>query len=179
MQPQEILEFLKTRRSVRKFSDRPVNPALIWQILEAGRWAPSGRNNQPWRFAVVTRAEVKEKIGALSHYGKMIQAASVVIPVFVHKPSMYHEVKDYQSIGACLENMWLMAHGLGLGAVWVGEILKNADTVRQVLGLGPELELMAVFLVGWPQKAPEISPRRPLGDLILESTETDDISAEN
>lgn len=177
MEAQEVFTFIKTRRSVRRFSENPVEPSLVRQVLEAGRWAPSGRNNQPWRFAVVTDVETKKKIGAFSHYGKMIQAAAVVIPVFVHKPSMYSEVKDHQSMGACLQTMWLMAHGLGLGAVWVGEILKNADQVRQVLELGPELELMAVLLLGWPKDAAHKAERKPLHDLVLKGKGTDEILA--
>ncbi|MGD9125332.1 MAG: nitroreductase, partial [Desulfarculaceae bacterium] len=157
----------QTRRSVRKYSDRPVTDDLVDKILEAGRWAPSGMNNQPWRFVVVRDPQVKSKIGALTKYTRVLESAPVIIPVFIHKPAMYQPVKDYQSMGACLQNMLLMAHGLGLGAVWLGEILKNGDEVRRVLELDDSLELMAVIAMGWPGEGKPKSSRAPLGELLL------------
>jgi len=168
MQAEEILELIRSRRSVRRFQDRPVDEEMVDRILEAGRWAPSGRNNQPWRFVVVREAGLKERIASFTKYGSVIKNAAVIIPVFIHHPSMYSEVKDYQSVGACLQNMLLMAHAQGLGAVWLGEILKNAGPVRDTLGLSDDLELMAVIALGWPQGQGE-SRRREMDELLLGS----------
>jgi nitroreductase len=167
LDPQTVLELIKGRRSRRKFSARPVDEALVEAVLEAGRWAPSGANNQPWRFVVVREAEVKARLAAFTHYGKIIENAPVVIPVFIHRPSMYNDTKDHQSMGACLQNMLLMAEALGLGAVWLGEILKNAEGVREALGLSPDLALMAVVALGWPAAGNEQSQRKPLAELVL------------
>jgi len=61
-----------------------------------------------------------------------------------------------------------MIHALGLGAVWLGEILKNAEGVRQALDLPEELELMAVVALGWPAAAPKAGPgRKDMGQLIV------------
>lgn len=167
MDAQQVLDLIKSRRSVRKFSDRPVDPEMVEQILEAGRWAPSGTNNQAWRFVVVRDAAVKAAIAECTRYTPVVNQASVLIPVFIHKPSMYHEAKDHQAIGACLQNMVLMIHALGLGAVWLGEILKNADRVREICGLGTDLELMAVVALGWPGATNQKSERKPLDELVL------------
>ncbi len=167
MQAAQLLELIKTRRSVRKFTDQPVDQALIDGILEAGRWAPSGANNQAWRFVVVRDPALKERIAQCTKYGAVVKAAAVLIPVFIHKPSMYHEAKDHQAIGACLQNMLLMTHAQGLGAVWLGEILAQAERVRQILSLGPELELMAVLALGWPAAGNQKSQRLPLSELLL------------
>lgn len=168
MQPSELLELIKSRRSVRRYSGQPVEAAQVEMILEAGRWAPSGMNNQAWRFVVVADPAVKESLAQFTNYAKVLKNAAVLIPVFIHRPSMYHEAKDHQAIGACLENMLLMAHGLGLGAVWLGEILKNALPVRETLGLGPEYELMAVLALGHPASAEaKTSQRKPLDELVL------------
>jgi nitroreductase len=163
----QVMDLILTRRSVRKYSDRPVEDELVDQILEAGRWAPSGLNNQPWRFVVVREPGLKSRIAGFTNYSKIIEAAPVVIPVFIHKPSMYSEVKDYQSMGACLENMLLMAHGLGLGAVWLGEILKNADGVRETMDISEDFDLMAVVALGWPHSGKEKGSRKSMDELIL------------
>lgn len=60
--PPSINEIITERRSVRRYLDIPVDPALIWQVLEAGRWAPSPHGRMPWRFAVLTRAEPKQAL---------------------------------------------------------------------------------------------------------------------
>lgn len=162
-----ILELIRTRRTVRKFTGQPVDEAAVESVLEAGRWAPSGMNNQPWRFVVVRGEEAKQRVAEQTKYGRMVMSADVLIPVFVHKPSMYNQTKDHQAIGACLQNMLLMAHGLGLGAVWLGEILKNAEAVRAALGVGEDLELMAVVLLGHPAVDPPAPGRAELDELVI------------
>ncbi len=167
MDPTELFDLIKTRRSVRRYSDQPVSPEMIETILEAGRWAPSGQNNQTWRFVVVNDPALKQELAPLTKYGSVIKGAATLICTFIHTPSMYNETKDHQSVGACLENMLLMAHGLGLGAVWLGEILKSADQVRQVLGVSGEHELMAVVCLGHPAGGSKETSRLPLDELVL------------
>lgn len=70
-------------------------------------------------------------------------------------------------MGACLQNMLLAAHGLGLGAVWLGEILKNADAVRKLLGLSENLELMAVVAIGHPVIQKRTSSRKEISEMLL------------
>jgi len=162
-----VLEAIYSRRSVRHFTDEAVDSELITEILRAGSWAPSGLNNQPWRFAVVTDRQLKRQFEPLTRYGRVIRAAACLIPVFVDKEAMYHPVKDHQAMGACIQNMLLAAHSLGLGAVWLGEILKSADQVRQLLGLPENLELMAVIALGHPAHRNQSSTRKDLAEVIV------------
>ena len=162
-----MLEMIRTRRSVRRFLDRTVPDELVDKILEAGRWAPSGLNNQPWKFAVVTGRAMKEDLSKLTRYSKIVSDARVLIPVFLDTGEGYHRIKDAQAVGACLQNMLLEAHSLGLGAVWLGEIIKSDKEIRGLLGLGGELELMAVLAIGYPAEAPKTAKRKELKDLIV------------
>lgn len=163
----DMIEMIKSRRSVRKFTDEPVDRALLMQVLEAGRWAPSGLNNQPWRFALITDKQVKAKVTPMTKYHGIIDSAQALIALFIDKDEMYHEVKDHQSIGACTENMLLAAHGLGLGAVWLGEILKSADELRALLELPQNLELMCVIALGHPASSKHTSNRKSMEELIV------------
>ncbi len=162
-----VLDAIYSRRSVRHFTQEPVDPEIIDEIIRAGTWAPSGLNNQPWRFAVVTDRELKRQFEPLTKYRKVIEAAPVLIPVFVDRKAMYNDVKDHQAMGACIQNMLLAAHSLGLGAVWLGEILKSADQVRQLLGLPENLELMAVIALGHPAHRNQSSTRKDLAEVIV------------
>jgi nitroreductase len=89
------------------------------------------------------------------------------VPVFLDRETSYDYVKDCQAVGACIQNLLLAAHGYGLGAVWIGEILKNKEPVRNILGLPERLELMAVVAIGHPAHDQHASHRRPLEELIL------------
>lgn len=162
-----VLDAILARRSVRHFTHEPVSRQEIRQIIRAGTWAPSGLNNQPWRFAVVMDPELKARFENLTRYGRVIAQAPALISVFLDKGVMYHEVKDHLAMGACIQNMLLAVHSLGLGAVWLGEILKNGQRVRELLGLPEELDLMAVIALGHPAKRDQTSTRRPLDEVIV------------
>ena len=163
----ETIEAIKSRRSVREFTDENVNDAEIEQILEAGRWAPSGLNNQAWRFIVVRDEETKKALAELTHYGKTIINSAVEIVVFLDNDSMYEHTKDTQSIGACIQNMLLAIHSTGLGAVWLGEILKNREKVNDLLRAPESYELMAVIAVGKPVEKERSSNRKELAELTF------------
>ena len=124
---------IRQRRSIRRFTREPVSDDLVEEILDAARWAPSGLNNQPWRFAVIRDARVKERLASLTRYGAIIRSADVIIAVFFDTASGYDWTKDLQSIGACIQNMLLAIHESGLGGVWLGEILKSGSEVKSLL----------------------------------------------
>jgi nitroreductase len=135
--------------------------------LEAASWAPSGLNNQPWRFALVWDRESKEALAALTRYSSTFESAAVLIVVFLDSEASYDHTKDCQAIGACLQNLLLALHSFDLGAVWIGEVLKNGGRLKEVLKLPESLELMAVVAVGHPAHRNWSSDRRPLEELIL------------
>ncbi len=140
---------------------------MIETILEAGRWAPSGLNNQPWRFAVVTDTLIIKEFSKLTHYSGIVKSAKVLIPVFLDNAESYNRTKDVQAVGACLQNMLLEIHSLGLGAVWLGEIIKSNDQIKKILGVKDSLELMAVVALGYSDEKPKKVDRKALKDLIV------------
>lgn len=166
----EILDAIYGRRSVREFSGASITDELLEEVVRAGSWAPSGLNNQPWRFAIVKDPGIKQQLGEQTKYGAIIKAASAAIAVFLDRKAMYHEIKDAQAAGACLQNMLLAAHSVGLGAVWLGEILKNKEKVREILSLPSNLELMAVVALGYPASRDQKSSRKNLDELIVKKT---------
>ena len=164
----EVFEAIRTRRSIRKFKSQDVPDEVIGRILTAGIWAPSGMDNQPWRFAVIRDTELKEKISPLTRYGRIILSANVLIAVFLDAASIYNRTKDVQAIGACIENMLLALHSLGLGGVWLGEILKSAKELKELLVAPEAYELMAVIALGYPAGPhPEPTGRKQLDELIF------------
>jgi nitroreductase len=96
-----------------------------------------------------------------------VLAAQGLIAVFLDTEKSYHREKDIQAIGACLQNMLLEAHSLGLGTVWLGEIIRSNEQIKAILGLARELELMAVVALGHPDEKPKSVKRKPLADLVV------------
>ena len=163
----EVIRTIYERRSVRNFTEAPVERRLIMEILQAASWAPSGLNNQPWRFAIIWDQSLKEELGRLTRYSAVLKNAAVLIPVFLDHDSSYDRVKDCQAIGACLQNLLLAVHAHGLGATWIGEILKNKERVLSLLELPERLELMAVVAVGHPLHRNQTSHRKPVEELVV------------
>lgn len=163
----DLLDFIKERRSIRKYTNDTVSDADVDKILEAGRWAPSGLNNQPWRFAVIRDQDTKRKVAEATKYSSVVLGANVLIAVFIDNSVSYDRVKDVQAIGACIQNMLLEAHSLGLGACWLGQILANRHKVELQLGASEHLELMAVLAIGYPDISVQVSRREELKQLVF------------
>ena len=147
-----VVEAIRRRRSVRQFTGGEVSDEAINEVLESGSWAPSGKNNQPWKFAVIRDRVLKKSLASLTHSGSFIRGAAVCIAIFLDHSRVYDRTKDVQAVGACIQNMLLTIHSQGLGGVWLGEILKNKEKVKELLNGGEGLELMAVVAFGHPAK---------------------------
>jgi nitroreductase len=165
--PSPILLAIQQRRSIRNYTAQAVAPAVLHAIIQAGVWAPSGLNNQPWRFAIVTAATIRTQLAEQTHYGHIVLGAPALIAVYLDREAMYDDLKDAQSAGACIQNMLLAAEALGLGAVWLGQILKNREEVGRILGLAETLELMALIAIGHPSRRDQQSQRKPLAEFIV------------
>ncbi|MGV1099122.1 nitroreductase family protein [Thiovibrio sp. JS02] len=165
--PSPVFDAIFSRRSIREFTGQEVAAPLLHEIITAGIWAPSGLNNQPWRFVIIRDAGVRAQLAGQTHYSHIVLAAPALIAVYLDQNAMYDPVKDAQSAGACIQNMLLAAEALGLGAVWLGQILKNKEEVRRILGLAETLDLMAVIAVGYPSRRDQRSRRNPIADFIV------------
>ena len=162
-----VLEALYNRRSIREFTDQEIPMELLREIVKAGIWAPSGLNNQPWRFVIIQNAAIRESLAELTHYGHIVQNANTLIAIYLDTEAMYDEVKDHQSAGACIQNILLAAEALGLGGVWLGQILKNKMTVNKILDLDDNYDLMAVVALGYPLHRDQKSKRKDIADFLL------------
>ena len=162
-----MLDTIRTRRSIRKFTEEPVEDEMVSRIMEMGTWAPSGHNNQPWRFVVIRDASLKEALAALTSSGSIIRQAPVSIAVFLENEVGYDRVKDLQAMGACIQNMLLAIHHTGLGGVWLGGILENRETVERILNVPGTCELMAIVALGHPARRKGRGTRRPVRKVTL------------
>ena len=163
----DILDIIKQRRSIREYKQDLPSQENIDRILEAGRWAPSGLNNQPWRFLIIKEKARKDGLAVFTKYEKIIKIAPVVIVACLDIADSYNRDKDLMAIGACIQNMCLEAYFLGLGTCWMGEILNRKQKVSDYLKLDQDLELMAVITIGYPSKNITKGCRKSLNGLKI------------
>lgn len=161
----DVMEAIKTRRSIRKFKKDPVPEELVEKVLEAGRWAPSSRNRQPWKFIVLRSAEVKKKLSELLTYGWFLADAPLGIAVVVNPEESRRPVED----GAIAsQNILLAAHGLGLGACWIAAYgIPLEDKARELLGVPEGQRILSVIALGYPDEKPAPTSRKSLAEIVF------------
>lgn len=116
----ETLEAIFSRRSIRKYKDKPVDSEKVKVILKAGMYAPSAANRQPWGFIVVNKKSILRKVIEFHPYANMLEEASLAIVVCGDTKKQLSTGYWPVDCAASTQNILLAAHGLGLGAVWVG-----------------------------------------------------------
>ena len=160
----DILEVIKTRRSIRKYTPDPISEEEINKILEAGRWAPSASNRQPWRFIVLRSSETKRKLAETFAWGGCLSQAPSGIAVTVNPRASNHPVEDG---AAATQNMLLEAHSLGLGACWIGAYGSvNEGSAMDILDIPDDERLLSIIAIGHPAESPQ-STRKELDELIF------------
>jgi nitroreductase len=155
------LEFILSRRSIRKYSGRPVEGEKVEMLLRAAMAAPSAGNQQPWHFAVVRDGGLLRELAAASPYAGMLSEAPLGLVVCGDTRQVRHPGYWIQDCSAAAENLLLAAHVLGLGAVWLGfypredRVKKAADILRLPEGMIP----FAVISIGYPAESKESADR--------------------
>jgi nitroreductase len=157
----ETLEAIYTRRSIRKFKDRPLSDKKIETILRAAMAAPSAMNEQPWHFVVIRDRAILREIGAMNTYARMAAEAPAAILVCGDTALERAEGFWVQDCSAAVENMLLTARALGLGAVWTAAF-PPADRIagyRRLFGLPATVIPLALVPIGYPGEEPPPADR--------------------
>lgn len=161
----DILDLLKSRRSIRIYQDKPIPQDLLLQILEAGRWAPSGANLQPWHFIVVTDPETRKKVGQAARFFFIkffhVEKAPVIIVFGFDTRKGKYGRYDVTLAGG---NMMTMATSLGLGTCWIGAF--DELKVKEILGIPENIEVIALMTLGYPDEKAEVPPRVELEKVV-------------
>ena len=161
----DILNLLKSRRSIRIYQDKPIPQDLLLQILEAGRWAPTGANLQPWHFIVVTDAETRKRIGEVARFffikSSHVEKAPVVLALGFDTRKGKYGRYDVTLAGG---NMMTMATSLGLGTCWIGAF--DEKKVKEILEVPENIEVIGLITMGYPEEKAEIPPRIELEKIV-------------
>lgn len=162
----DTIKAIMTRRSIRRFKDRPVEEKKIEILLQAAMQAPSARNSQPWHFIVITERRLLSAIPEFHPNAKMLLQAPAAI--MICGDNRIEESIEYinSDCSAATQNLLLAAHNLGLGAVWLGIYPRErrVEELRKLLGIPITITPIALVALGYAaeDKEPEerFQPKR-------------------
>src|ERR1035441_6778882 len=157
--PNDKLQFILGRRSIRVYAPGDVGEVAITQMLQAAMAAPSAVAKDPWRFVVIRKPETLSAIAAALPNGGMLVTAPLGIIVCGDLTAAHDRQLSYllQDCSAAIENLLLCAHALGLGACWLG-VHPREDRVRnlqEILRLQGSLIPVACIAIGFPAETKE------------------------
>lgn len=154
----ELRDVLLKRRSVRKFTDQPVEQEKIDQLLHAAMSGPSACNKKPWEFYVITNEAVLGELKSASRFSGFSAKLAIVVCGNLSR-ALPMQLADYwiQDCSAATENILLRATDLGLGAVWCGmhPQKRPEEKVRKILGIGEKQIPLNIIYIGYPAEEPE------------------------
>ena len=163
----EVLRTIKNRRTIRRFKSDPIDEEKLQAILDAGRWAPSFSNLQPWRFIVIKDQKLKNALDkaareSVLHLG--INEAPVIILVCVDR--RIDPLHGIEAGAAATQNMTLAATSLGLGAGWIGIWGTEAEaSIQKIFKLPETVRAVSLVPVGIPDESPE-GHRKPIEEFM-------------
>ncbi len=164
------MEAIKTRRSIRRYKSTPVPESLLKEVLNAARLAPSADNSQPWKFVVVRDEQTKLRLAASANGQKFMAQAPVIIVACGIPDEAFPTVGGYMSshvvdVSIAVDHLTLAASSSGLGTCWIAAF--KEEKVREVLGIPEDVRVVAMTPLGYPDEAPERTPRKNLEELVV------------
>jgi nitroreductase len=172
----ETMECIRSRRSIRQFTEQTISDEVMQELLEAVRWAPSWANSQTWEVVVVKDPETRKKLVDATSVNRgsqaIIEAAAVMVfcsrqGVSGTKEGVYATSKGDWSMFDCAlacQNFCLAANSRGLGTLYIGRF--NHQQVDAILGLPAGIESVVIIPVGFAAKVPKAPPRKSLAEFV-------------
>ncbi|MFH1417360.1 MAG: nitroreductase family protein [Planctomycetota bacterium] len=151
-----VLDAIKTRRSIRAYASRPIPPDVFDRMRQALRFAPSACNLQPWRFILVTDEQLRRQIAKLSHDQLWIADAPVAVVACGFPDQAYKTMGGYGNsveidVAIALDHLTLAAVAEGLGTCWIGAF--DEKRIKALLHVPPPVKIVAMTPLGYPTSA--------------------------
>ena len=182
----ELKETIKSRKSIRKYKNTEISKEIIEDLIDCAILAPSAKNRQPWKFVIVTNT-IKNQISdimlekenrlkislerkehnansSVKATAKIIKEAPILILVFKE----YEDnliIEDSLSIGGAIEHICLRATDLGLGSIWIRDIVNTQKEIAKLVRY-ENLELISAISIGYPDEKPRLRPRKKLDEVL-------------
>jgi len=167
MRVTRLLQLVRNRRPVQRFTDRSPQPDAIEAILECARYAPSAREAQPWRFVVVQEALARHRIAQAAFNHPHLRTAPIIVVgcARIHSHVSGSGRSSFpMDIAAAVQTMAIAAAELGLQSSWIYGF-RESD-VRPVIGVPEDVPVVGLLGLGYPEGLCDLPERRPRGEVI-------------
>jgi nitroreductase len=163
-----LLELIKYRRSVRRYLPDAIPHEMVEQIMEAGRWAPSANNQQPWAFIVVTDGDLRTRVAQhatyyLARHARVDEAPLLIVMCGQVRSRVFRKYLRGE-VGMAGMQMMLQATALGLGTCWVDGL--DREEIAEILQVPEYYEIVGLITVGFPAETPPPTTRKPLAEIV-------------
>ena len=182
----ELEKIIKHRKSIRKYKVDDVSKDMVEKLIDCARYAPSAKNRQPWEFVVVkdkmkddianimlkkekeTNGKLERKIykykSSVKQTAFIIKNAPILILVFRPKEDNWL-IGDSLSIGAAIEHICLKSVEMGLGTLWIRDIVYTQEEIANLLNYGNK-SLISAIALGYPDEIPKLRIRKKLNEIL-------------
>jgi nitroreductase len=163
-----VMDAIRTRKSVRRYLDKPVEEAKLNRVLEAGRLAPSSSNRQEWRFVVVRDPETRKALAEIAGRQAFVGEAPLIMVACADSDG--HVMSCGQTsypidVAIALDHMTLAAVEQGLGTCWIGNFDENK--VKSLLSIPERIRVVQLMPLGYPVNASAVEKKRlPLEQIV-------------
>jgi nitroreductase len=156
----DLIELIKSRRSVRRFKAEPIGKDILLELVDAARYAPSAANRQPLEYIVVTEPDICEKTFEQLAWAAYVQPRRT--PPTDKRPTAYivvlinaeAELADYGKVdaAAAIQNILLAARAKGIGTCWIGSVKR--ETLTDILDVPEKFRIDSVIALGFADEEP-------------------------
>lgn len=157
----DVFDAIANRRSVRAYSSEAIPAELMRRMRQTLRAAPSACNYQPWHFILVTDQSLRQRLAKASRGQSCLAEAPVTVvacglPDQAYKWMGGHGNSVEVDVAIAVDHLTLAAAAVGLGTCWIGAFDEAA--VKQLLGIGPEVKVVALTPLGYPASPDMLCP---------------------
>ncbi|NCA98354.1 MAG: nitroreductase [Clostridia bacterium] len=163
----DVLQALATRRSVRHYTEQPVEEEKLELVLEAARLSPSASNQQNWKFIVVRDSLTRQKLVEACPGQTFVGEAPVILVCCGTDPNAVMLCGQHRytvDLSIATAYMILQAHELGLGTCWLGRF--DEAQVKSILGIPESVRVVTVTPLGYPAEQPATKPRKKIEEIV-------------
>lgn len=157
----DLFDAIHHRRSVRRFLADPIPADVVERLLRAAMAAPSAGNQQPWQFVVIDDRSTLDAVPRFHQHARMLTQAPLAVLVCATPATEKHKGYFPQDCAAATQNLLLAAHGLGLGACWLGIHTRpeREQGLRELLGIPADVVPYSLIALGRPAETPAQADR--------------------
>ena len=162
----DVLSVIQGRRSIRKYSNKPIEDEKLLRVLEAARLSPSARNQQNWKFIIVKDSKIRKKLTKAIGQPFVGEAPIILVCCGTQPESIMRGGQPRYTVDLSIATAYMIleAYVQGLGTCWLGSF--DESMVKDVLDIPENVRVVAITPLGYPAESPSQKPRKRLEEII-------------